>query len=172
MFIWQGLVCSDNILMLNFCFRDLKIENLLLDEFRDIKLIGKTNLVVFEIEYWSHEGQLCPAQSDQNLLGRILDSQGCKVSLCEQRILWSDFRWCVGWFKSSLGAHVGRYVFSRRGSFTCLSATREKVLNKLPDIKHPGLIYSKLTMSLVNISLKLWSLNVAYVLIFAEKIYE
>ena len=44
------------------------------------------------------------------LTGRILDSQGCKFPLSEQRRqirLWG----CEGWFESSLGAHVRRYVF-------------------------------------------------------------
>ena len=45
--------------------------------------------------------------------GRILDSQRCKVSSSGHRRL----RGCVGWFESSLGAHVSRYVFSLCGLY-------------------------------------------------------
>ena len=52
--------------------------------------------------------------SDQS--AHFLDSQGCKVSSCRQRRL-IRLCGCAGWFESSLGAHVRRYVFSRCGSF-------------------------------------------------------
>ena len=42
--------------------------------------------------------------------GRFLDSQGCKVSSCGQLRLMR-LRGCAGLFKSSLGAHVRRYVY-------------------------------------------------------------
>ena len=44
-------------------------------------------------------------------IGRILDSSGCEDSLCGQ---WRLIRlhWCAGWFESSLGKHIRRYVFS------------------------------------------------------------
>ena len=43
------------------------------------------------------------------------DSQGCKISSCGQLRL-IRLRGCAGWFESSFGAHVRRYVFSCCGS--------------------------------------------------------
>ena len=47
--------------------------------------------------------------------GHILDSKWHQCSSCGQRRL-IRLCGCTGWFESSLGAHVRRYVFSRCGS--------------------------------------------------------
>ena len=53
-------------------------------------------------------------QSDQNLHWAPLDSLGWKDSSCRhQRLIRQSG--CAGWFESSLGTHVRRYIFSLPG---------------------------------------------------------
>ena len=70
----------------------------------------------------------------------------------------------LSWSEAWLDAHGRRYVFQWIGSYDPVKFAPKKT-NK----KSPGPNCSKLTMSSVNVSLKLWSLNMAYMLIFLHK---
>ena len=55
------------------------------------------------------------ANSDQNLHWMHLNSQRYKDFSCGQWRTLIRLSGCAGWFKSSLGAHARRYVFSHCG---------------------------------------------------------
>ena len=61
---------------------------------------------------------------------RILGSQGFKFSSCGQQRL-KRLHGCAGWFESSLGAHVKKYVFSRCSACNSLTRCRENKQTKL-----------------------------------------
>ena len=56
---------------------------------------------------------LCKCSLVRIFTGPNLAKLRCKVSSCREWRQWViRLHWCTGWFESSLGAHVSRYIFS------------------------------------------------------------